>query len=134
RVLTIGGVPATGSNGGRRAPVPSESAKLIERLLAIAPIDILHVHDPFLPSLGSTALRHSFALNVGSFHLPQERLLTTQLARPLVQIFFGRLDVRTVSHRATGELLNRYFPGPFELVSPGADVAESEDEGQVRRP
>lgn len=122
-VLTVGGVPSTGSGGGRRTPVPSESARLIERLLATVPIDILHVHDPFMPSLGSTALRHSFSLNVGSFHLPQERLLSTQLARPLVQIFFGRLDERTVGHRLTGELLERYFPGRYELISAGADAA-----------
>ena len=112
RIMTVGGVPAPGSSGGRRTPVPSESAKLVERLLAAVPIDIVHVHDPFMPSLGSTALRHSFSLNVGSFHLPQERLLSTQLARPLFEIFFGRLDQRTVGHRVTGELLDRYFPGP----------------------
>lgn len=122
RVLTVGGVPPVGSSGGRRTPVPSESAKLVERLLAAVPIDIVHVHDPFMPSLGSTALRHSFSLNVGSFHLPQERLLSTQLARPLFEIFFGRLDERTVGHRVTGELLDRYFPGPYELISAGADL------------
>jgi len=122
-ILTVGGVPAAGSQGGRRTPVPGESAKLVEHLLATVQIDILHLHDPFMPSLGSTALRHSFSLNVGSFHLPQERLLSTQLARPLVQIFFGRLDGRTVGHRVTGDLLDRYFPGPYELISGGADGA-----------
>ncbi|HSJ17316.1 MAG TPA: hypothetical protein VK920_04430, partial [Solirubrobacterales bacterium] len=45
----------------------------------------------------------------------------TQVARPLIEIFFGRLDARTVSTRGTGELLERYFPGRYELVPPGAD-------------
>ena len=129
RVLTIGGVPPPGSTGGRRTPVPSESAKLVERLLAAVPFDILHVHDPFMPSLGSTALRHSFALNVGTFHLPQERLLSTHLARPLFEIFFGRLDARTVGHQVTGELLDRYFPGPYELIAAGAGDSDEGDEG-----
>ena len=31
------------------------------------------------------------------FHLPTERVLSTQVARPLVEIFFGRLDARTAS-------------------------------------
>ncbi len=78
--------------------------------------DIVHVHEPFGPSVSATALRHSFSLNVGTFHEPQERLLSTHIARPLVDIFFGRLDVRTVTSEVTGELLQRYFPGSYELV------------------
>jgi predicted metal-dependent phosphoesterase TrpH len=87
-----------------------------KRLLGLSPPDIVHVHEPFAPSVSSAALRHSFSLNVATFHKPQERVLSTQVARPLVEIFFGRLDGRTVVTPATGELLERYFPGPYELV------------------
>src|SRR6478609_686467 len=88
----------------------------VKRRLAAAEFDIVHVHEPFAPRISSTALRHSFSLNVATFHAPQERVLSTQVARPLVEIFFGRLDARTVVSPATGELLERYFPGPYELV------------------
>jgi predicted metal-dependent phosphoesterase TrpH len=93
----------------------------VKRLLASSSLDIVHVHEPFAPSVASAALRHSFSLNVGTFHAPQERMLSTQVARPLVEIFFGRLDARTVAARATGELLERYFPGSYELIDPGGD-------------
>jgi predicted metal-dependent phosphoesterase TrpH len=83
------------------------------------PADIVHVHDPFAPRVSSTGLRHSSSLNVATFHAPQERVLSTQVARPLVEIFFGRLDARTVSSPQTGELLERYFPASYELVLPG---------------
>jgi predicted metal-dependent phosphoesterase TrpH len=92
-----------------------DSAK---RLLGSNSLDIVHVHEPFAPSVSSAALRHSFSLNVATFHKPQERVLSTQVARPLVEVFFGRLDARTVTSSATGELLERYFPGPYELVEP----------------
>ncbi len=92
-----------------------DSAK---RLLGSNALDIVHVHEPFAPSVSSAALRHSFSLNVATFHAPQERVLSTQVARPLVEVFFGRLDARTVTSSATGELLERYFPGPYELVEP----------------
>ena len=75
------------------------------------------------PSVGSAALRHSLSLNVATFHEPAERVLSTQVARMLVEMFFGRIDARTASNEATGELLERFFPGPYELVRPGADVA-----------
>ena len=61
------------------------------------PLDIVHVHEPFAPSVSSAALRHSYSLNVATFHAPQERVLSTQVARPLVEIFFGRIDARTVT-------------------------------------
>jgi predicted metal-dependent phosphoesterase TrpH len=73
---------------------------------------------------------------VGTFHDPTERLLSTQVARPLVEIFFGRLDARTASCRSAAELVERYFPGTYELVRPGADggsgAARRGDGGPVR--
>ncbi len=93
----------------------------VKRLLGSNSLDIVHVHEPFAPSVSSAALRHSYSLNVATFHAPQERVLSTQVARPLVEIFFGRLDARTVASAATANLLERYFPGPYELVAPGGD-------------
>jgi predicted metal-dependent phosphoesterase TrpH len=86
-------------------------------------LDIVHVHDPFAPSASSTALRHSHSLNVGSFHEPSERTLSTQVARPLVEIFFGRLDARTVTSHGTAALMERFFPGGYELLEPGASAS-----------
>ena len=50
-------------------------------------------------------------------------MLSTQVARPLVEIFLGRLDARTTSCRVTEELIERFFPGTYERVEPGAGVA-----------
>jgi predicted metal-dependent phosphoesterase TrpH len=88
----------------------------VKRLLKGRDLDIVHVHDPFAPSAASAALRHSFSLNVATFHTPQERVLSTQVARPLVEIFFGRIDARTVTRPQTAELLGRYFPADYEVV------------------
>ena len=120
----------------RAAPVPLDVSGTLEQLLSSVPLDVVHVHDPFGPSTSSTALRHSRSLNVGSFHEPTERVLSTQVARPLVEIFFGRLDARTASTRTTAGLVERYFPGTYDLVAPGADAvdppASASDDGTVR--
>ena len=107
----------------------------VKKLLASAPLDIVHVHEPFAPSVSSAALRHSHSLNVATFHAPQERVLSTQVARPLVEIFFGRLDARTVTTPATAELLQAYFPGDYELVEPdrGWEQVAAELEALYRR-
>ena len=96
----------------------------VKKLLRASSADIVHVHDPFAPRVSSTALRHSSSLNVATFHAPQERVLSTQVARPLVEIFFGRLDARTVSSTQTEQLLGRYFPAEYELVAPGGEGRE----------
>ena len=120
-VLEVGGwLPLPGAPRPRAASVPVDVSRTLERLLESLPLDIVHVHDPYAPSTSSTALRHSRALNVGSFHEPTERILSTQVARPLVEVFFGRLDARTVASRRTAELVERYFPGDYDLVEPGA--------------
>ena len=104
----------------------------VKRLLKGRELDIVHVHDPFAPSAPSAALRHSFSLNVATFHAPQERVLATQVARPLVEIFFGRIDARTVTRPETAELLERFFPAGYELLGGGA-AADGEDEGDLYR-
>jgi predicted metal-dependent phosphoesterase TrpH len=106
--------------------------------LASTPLDVVHVHEPFAPSVSSAALRHSYSLNVATFHAPQERVLSTQVARPLVEIFFGRIDARTVTSEATARLLERYFPATYELVEPGGgergwDAVAAEFEAIYRR-
>ncbi len=92
----------------------------VKRLLKSRSLDIVHVHDPFAPSAPSAALRHSFSLNVATFHDPRERVLATQVARPLVEIFFGRIDARTVTRPETAELLERFFPAGYELLQGAA--------------
>ncbi|HYQ12152.1 MAG TPA: PHP domain-containing protein [Solirubrobacterales bacterium] len=104
----------------------------VKRMLKGRDLDIVHVHDPFAPSAPSAALRHSYSLNVATFHAPQERTLTTQVARPLVEIFFGRIDARTVTRPETAELLERFFPDNYELVGAEA-VAAGEGEADWGR-
>jgi predicted metal-dependent phosphoesterase TrpH len=102
----------------------------VKRLLKSRPLDIVHVHDPFAPSAPSAALRHSFNLNVATFHDPRERVLATQVARPLVEIFFGRIDARTVTRPQTAELLERFFPAGYEQLDGVAADGET-DWGRV---
>jgi len=97
----------------------------VKRLLKSRPLDVVHVHDPFAPSAPSAALRHSFSLNVATFHDPRERVLATQVARPLVEIFFGRIDARTVTRPETAKLLERFFPAGYEQVGDAASFDEA---------
>jgi predicted metal-dependent phosphoesterase TrpH/glycosyltransferase involved in cell wall biosynthesis len=125
-VLGVGEVLPFSPTRRRAASLPLDVARTIESALAALPLDVVHVHDPFAPSASSSALRHSRALNVGTFHGPTERILSTQLGRPLSELLFNRLDARLASYRATRELMDRYFPGEYRVIGPAADpVARS---------
>jgi len=132
-VLAVGEVLALTSARRRRLPI--DVARTIEQALGAAPLDFVHVHEPFAPGASSAALRHSRSLNVGSFHAPTERLLSTQIGRRVVELFFGRLDARTSSYEATAELMRRFFPADYRVITPGAEgiapVARRGDDGRV---
>ena len=130
RVIAVGEVldlRAPGrSEDARRRPsaLPIDVARTVEELLSTVALDFVHVHEPFAPSTSNAALRHSRALNVGSFHSSSERLLSTLVARRFVESFFGRLDARTASLPATAELMAHHFPADYALVRDEDGAAE----------
>ena len=125
RVLGVGELlPLAPARRGMPPAPPLDVARTLDEVLASSPFDFVHVHEPFAPSTASLALRHSRALNVGTFHAPAERVISTQVARRFVERFFGRLDARTASFEATRELLERAFPARYEVIGPGADLIE----------
>jgi predicted metal-dependent phosphoesterase TrpH/glycosyltransferase involved in cell wall biosynthesis len=107
---------------GGSVSLPLDVSRTLEELLDRAELDFVHVHEPFAPSASSAALRHSHALNVGTFHATTERFVSTQVARRVVELLFGRLDGRTASFAATRDLVERYFPGDYRVILPGADL------------
>ncbi len=110
RVIAIGEVLDVPSSTGRRPrALPVDVARTLEELLGRTPLDFVHVHDPLAPSASSTALRHSRALNVGSFHATGERLLSTTLTRRLAESFLGRLDARTARGAETARETERVY-------------------------
>jgi predicted metal-dependent phosphoesterase TrpH len=125
RVIAVGEVLDVASSARRRpAALPIDVARTVEEVLGLLELDFVHVHEPFAPSTSGAALRHSRALNVGSFHSSSERVLSTLLARRFLEGMFGRLDARTASTPATAAVMARYFPGDYELVAAGAGAAE----------
>jgi hypothetical protein len=123
QILAVGqSIPVGSGRRSRPVSLPIDVSRTIEDLFETAHFDFVHVHEPFAPSAASAALRHSRALNIGTFHSPTERLLSTGPGRKIVDLLFGRLDGRTASFEVTRDLVARYFPGNYRVVRPGADL------------
>src|SRR5919108_713368 len=71
---------------GGSVSLPLDVSRTLEDLLGRTELDFVHVHEPFAPSASSAALRHSRALNVGTFHSTTERFVSTQVARRMVEL------------------------------------------------
>jgi len=128
-VLAVGEVLDVVGASRRSAPTPRrrsgalsvDASRTLDELFTTVPLDFVHVHEPFAPSLSSAALRHSRSLNVGSFHAPSERVLSTQVGRRFMEGFFGRLDARTADFAAIARLMATRFPSDYTVIQPGGD-------------
>jgi glycosyltransferase involved in cell wall biosynthesis len=105
----------------RAAALPVDVTRTIAELFDGAALDVCHVHEPFGLSVAAVALRHSRALNVGTFHAPAERVVAGQVARRFAERILGRLDVRLAAYAATRDLMQRYFPADYRVVPPAVE-------------
>jgi predicted metal-dependent phosphoesterase TrpH len=118
RVVAIGEVldvpiPARESRRGRAGAVPVDVTRTLEELLGRTPLDFVHIHDPQPGWVGlgtsSAALRHSRALNVGSFYGPAPRPPATALGRRFSESLLGRLDARIAASEQSTDELERVY-------------------------
>lgn len=121
RVGKAFGVPANGSV----APLafgPIAAATVRRSLHALQP-DVLHLHEPLIPSLSLLALWNASAPAVGTFHAAAEESLGYRVGAPILQRAAAKLTVRTAVSDAARDLISRYLPGEYALTPNGVDTA-----------
>lgn len=120
RVAKAFGVPANGSV----APVAfgPVAAALVRKALGAIDADVMHLHEPLIPSLSLLALWNSKTPSVGTFHAAAEESFGYRIASPILQRAAGRLTIRTAVSDAARELISRYIPGDYALTPNGVDT------------
>jgi phosphatidylinositol alpha-mannosyltransferase len=115
-------IPTSGSIA-RIAISPWVSGK-VKELLAREQFDVVHVHEPLMPVLPIMFLRHSCAVNVGTFHAAKDggnRLYA--YSRRLLKRWFRKLDGKIAVSPAAERLVSRYFPGYYNIIPNGIDLS-----------
>ncbi len=118
---------------GRAVPIPSNgsvapvsfgpiAAAAVRRALDGFAPDVIHLHEPLIPSLSLLALWTSDTPAVGTFHASAERSLAYSVARPILHRAARKLRVRTAVSDAARALVTRYLPGDYVLTPNGVDV------------
>jgi len=123
--VTIVGRAITIPANGSVAPLsfgPVVAARTRRALAAFAP-DVVHAHEPLIPSVSLLALLGSAAPIVGTFHAAAEASLGYRVGKPLLDRAAGRLAARTAVSDQARSLIARYLPGDYALTPNGVEVA-----------
>jgi phosphatidyl-myo-inositol alpha-mannosyltransferase len=122
--VTIVGKPVRVPFNGSVAPIcpdPRSRPRIRAALREFAP-DVVHVHEPFVPSTSLYAALSSPAPVVATFHSYMERSLLLTAASPLLIRLWHRLAGRIAVSRAAAGFVQRTFPGPLRIVPNGVDI------------
>jgi phosphatidylinositol alpha-mannosyltransferase len=120
--VPIGRTVSVRASGSVQRITPAWHGRRVSAALAEGRFDIVHLHEPLMPALPYAFLRHSRAVNVGTFHAAKEggnRLYA--LGRPLLRRQAARLAARIAVSPAAERLAVRYFPGEYTTIPNGIE-------------
>jgi predicted metal-dependent phosphoesterase TrpH/glycosyltransferase involved in cell wall biosynthesis len=100
--------------------VPIGVRAALELALTRDRFDVVHGHEPGLPSLSYLALRAARGLAVATFH-SRERLAYPP-GRKQREKLLGRLDALTATTSATAQAAAARFPGDYRVLPLGVDL------------
>ncbi len=102
------------------------SFHLVRRVRALLDenhFDVVHYHEPLVPSLPITVLRFHSGANVGTFHAMARRNLGYYYGRPFLKRYFNRLHVHVAVSVPARDFIARYFEGEYRVVPNGIDCS-----------
>src|SRR5205085_4945394 len=96
----------------------------VKRLLDAERFDVIHLHEPLMPALPITVLRHSQTVNIGTFHSSWDGKVARLYGNPLLRRFDRRLHARIAVSPRAREVVSAHFPGRYELIPNGIAPGE----------
>ena len=121
-VHRIGRVMPIPTNGSvARITLPFRGYLQVKELLTREAYDLIHLHEPMMPALPLTVLRHSQTVNVGTFHAFGKTSLGYFYAKPMLRGFFRRLHGRIAVSGPARDFVARRFPSDYRVIPNGID-------------
>ncbi len=116
-------VPVHSNGSVARVALSFHLVRRVRGLLDREQFDIVHYHEPLVPSLPITVLRFHSGANVGTFHAMARRNLGYYYARPFLKRYFKRLHVRIAVSQPARDFASRYFGGDYCIIPNGIDTS-----------
>jgi len=115
------GIPYNGSVA--RLCLSPQANRRIRRHLAGSGIDLLHIHEPFSPSVSMLALHQAKVPVVATFHASQVRSKAYATAKPFLEMMLEKISARIAVSKAALALISNYFPGDYHSIPNGIEMA-----------
>ena len=119
RIGRVVSIPANGSVA--RITLSLRAYLQAKRLLQAEAYDLIHLHEPMMPALPLTVLRHSRTVNVGTFHAFRNTPLTYFYGKPILRPFFRKLHGHIAVSEAARDFVGEYFPAEYRIIPNGID-------------
>jgi phosphatidyl-myo-inositol alpha-mannosyltransferase len=117
-------IPTSGSIA--RITISFNLADKVKEVLEREKFDIVHLHEPLVPTLGYTVLRLSRSVNIGTFHAaearPSYRWTKPLLVSQLYKKWFRKLDGRIAVSPPARDFINHHYPSTYEIIPNGVDI------------
>ncbi len=115
-------VPVRANGSVARVALSFHLVRRVRGILRREDFDIVHYHEPLVPSLPITVLRFHRGANVGTFHAMARRNLGYYYARPFLKRYFKRLHACIAVSTPAQAFAARYFGGEYHIVPNGIDT------------
>jgi len=99
----------------------------IRHLLAAQRFDVIHLHEPLIPTVSLFALLSARCATVGTIHGYRDTSPLYRFGRPVLDRLMRRLDRRTAVSSDALRWASQYFPGDYRIISDGVDVQRFSD-------
>lgn len=100
----------------------SAKSRIRERLSA-GDLDLLHVHEPLVPSASLLTLMVRQEQPVtATFHAAAQRSLAYAVMKPFLNRYIERVRGRIAVSKAALEFVSHYFPGRYRVIPNGVDT------------
>lgn len=127
RIVRLGRVKVGSFNGARsRLTTDLNIGGAMRRLIREFRPDVIHLQEPFLPTLNAFALWHAgTALKVGTFHTYSETSRGYLWIWPWCRWVNARLDRRVAVSEPAREFATQYHPAAFTVVPNGVRLPDA---------
>lgn len=115
-------IPANGSIAN--IAITPGTGRRVKRFISGGGFDVVHIHEPLVPLVSTSALGSTGCRLVGTFHAAAE---SGGILYQTAQLRYGRsfrhIDCRIAVSAAAEGLVSRYFPGDYRIIPNGVDTS-----------
>lgn len=119
-------IPASGSIA--RITISLNLTNKVRGILEKEKFDVIHLHEPLVPTLCPTVLRLSKTVNIGTFHAteskPSYRWAKPFLMSGLYKKWFRKLDGRIAVSRPAMDYVNKHYPCSYDIIPNGIELGD----------